>query len=193
MSAALSRTTVHIFGGSFNPPHLAHVLAVCIGKTITPHAHTLVIPAFQHPFAKLLAPFEDRISMCEAAFEWVPDTRISRIEEALGGESRTLRTLTHLQCEHPDWDMRLLIGADILAEAEKWFGWSEIAVLAPPLILGRAGVVLPETTVAPLLPAISSTEIRAAIAGENTDSIHSFLPSAVRTYIEARKLYRKGG
>jgi nicotinate-nucleotide adenylyltransferase len=190
MSNAAPRIAVHIFGGSFNPPHLAHVLGVCLGKCMVPSAKTVVIPAFQHPFAKALAPFEARVQMCKEAFAWVPDTEVSRVEEFLGGESRTLRTLRHLAAENPHWDMRLLVGADILAEAAKWFGWSEIIALAPPLVLGRAGTAATADAPQPLLPAISSTQIRDALASSNPSSAHGYLPPAVRAYIEARNLYR---
>ena len=70
----------------------------------------LVIPTYKHPFAKPLAPYDDRVEMCALAMGWLPRVEVSRVEEELGGESRTLRTLEHLQAAHPDWSMRLAHG-----------------------------------------------------------------------------------
>ena len=59
--------TTAIFGGSFNPPHLAHVLAVTVVRAREEVDRVLVIPTYQHPFAKSLAPYDDRVKMCELA------------------------------------------------------------------------------------------------------------------------------
>jgi nicotinate-nucleotide adenylyltransferase len=176
-----------IFGGSFNPPHVAHTLALCLAKTMIEPARMLVIPTFQHPFSKSLVPFEHRLAMCERAFGWIPDVQVSRVEEELGGESRTLRTLQHFQAQNPSWAMRLLVGADILTESHKWFGWDEIERIAPPLVLGRQGV---STAIAPkpLLPEISSTEIRSKIAAR--EDVSALVAKAVAAYIEQHGFYR---
>ena len=86
---------VAIFGGSFNPPHVAHVLAVTYVLATEDLDEILVVPCFRHPFAKELAPFEDRFAMCELAMAWLPKVTVSRVEQELGGESRTLRTVEH--------------------------------------------------------------------------------------------------
>jgi nicotinate-nucleotide adenylyltransferase len=195
MAVQSDTQVVHIFGGSFNPPHIGHVLAVCLARALHLRAgatvSTLVIPTYQHPFSKSLAPYEARLAMCERAFEWVADTQVSTVERDLGGESRTLRTLKHLKSENPSWQMRLVIGADILNEAEKWFGWSEIEQLAPPLVLGRQGIELGQASArapAPMLPKVSSTEVREALgAGRDASAL---VPRAVLDYIEAHGLYR---
>ncbi len=179
---------VAVFGGSFNPPHIAHLLAVSV--VLATHAidELIVIPTFQHPFAKALAPFEDRVKMCELALGWLPKVTVSRVEETLGGESRTLRTLEHVHAENPSWRLRLVMGADILLEAHKWFGFDRIVKLAPPIVLGRAGI---EVAGAPLaiLPAISSTDIRAKVATGAWDDLTAILPRAVLAHIRERRLY----
>ena len=97
---AASAPLVGIFGGSFNPPHLAHVLAVAVVLSRFEVARILVVPTYRHPFAKALAPYEDRVKMCELAMGFLPRVEVSRVEEELGGESRTLRTLQHLRAQH---------------------------------------------------------------------------------------------
>ena len=179
---------VGVFGGSFNPPHIAHVLACAVVLSTEEVDVLLVVPAFRHPFGKPLEPFDDRVTMCELAVAWMPHVEISRIEEELGGESRTLRTLEHLSKAHPDYALRLVIGADVLADAPRWFGFQAIAELAPPIVLGRAGVHVPHPGPA-LLPDVSSTRVREAIARGDWDEAAKLVPRKVLAHIRARGLY----
>lgn len=179
-----------IFGGSFNPPHLAHVLAVAVVLARFDVARVLVVPTFRHPFAKELAPYEDRVAMCEMAMGFLPRVSISRVEEELGGESRTLRTLEHLHAQHPSWSMRFVMGADLVVESSKWFGFDRIAQLAPPIVLGRVGVAY-EGAPPAVLPAISSTEVRAMIAAERWSDLEDFVPREVLAFVRARRLYAR--
>jgi nicotinate-nucleotide adenylyltransferase len=181
-------STVAVFGGSFNPPHLAHVLAAT--TVLATHAvdELLVVPTYQHPFAKQLASYDERVAMCVAAMAWLPGVVVSRVEEQLGGESKTLRTLTHLKAQHPDWDLRLVMGADLLAEAHKWFRFDEVKRLAPPIVLGRVGFTGEGAPFA-ILPNISSTEVRAKIGEGKWDELASLVPRAVLDHIREKGLY----
>jgi nicotinate-nucleotide adenylyltransferase len=179
---------VAIYGGSFNPPHIAHVLACALVLSIEDVDRLLVVPAFQHPFAKPLAPFDDRIALCELAMGWMPCVEVSRVEEELGGESRTLRTLEHLARSHPEWDLRLVIGADVLVEAPRWFGFGAIERLAPPIVLARAGVSVAGAGPV-VLPEVSSTDVRAAIARGAWDEAAQLVPRSVLAHVRARGLY----
>ena len=179
---------VAFFGGSFNPPHVAHVLAVAYALTTQEIDRVLVVPTFRHPFAKPLAPYADRVEMCERAMAWMPRVEVSRVEEELGGESKTLRTLEHLQAAHPDWSMRLLMGADLLAEAPRWFRFDAIRAIAEPMVLGRCGVEA-DGAPPPILPAISSTDVRTKIAAQAWDELAAYVPREVIAIIRARGLY----
>jgi nicotinate-nucleotide adenylyltransferase len=200
--ASASVTRVAIFGGSFNPPHVGHVLAVVYALSTAPIDEVLVVPVYQHPFAKDLAPFADRLELCRLALGWLPRVTISTVEEELGGESRTLRTVEHLRAAHPECTLRLLVGADVLGDLPKWHRWDRIAELAPPLVLVRNGLqplagqpgvtwvgehggAPPE----PVLPRVSSTEIREALAAGNVDAVRGLVPAAVLDYIMARGLF----
>jgi nicotinate-nucleotide adenylyltransferase len=180
---------VAIFGGSFNPPHVAHVLATAAVLSTYAIARVLVVPTFQHPFAKSLAAYEHRVRMCELAMGWLPGVAVSRVEEELGGESRTLRTVEHLAEAHPDWELRLVVGADILLEAKKWHGFDAIRSIAPLIVLGRSGFD-GTTAPPPLLPEVSSTEVRTRLAGGDYDALATLVPRAVLEYIQAHGLYR---
>lgn len=181
---------VAVFGGSFNPPHVAHALAVVYALSVTPVDRVLVVPVYQHPFAKELAPFEDRLAMCQAAMGWIPHTTISTVERELGGESLTLRMLTRLHGDHPGWKMRLLVGADVLADLPKWHRFDKIAEIAPPIVLGRAGVTT-SSAPEPVLPRVSSSEVREALGRGDVEAVKALLPTKVLAYIEEHGLYRK--
>jgi nicotinate-nucleotide adenylyltransferase len=179
---------VGVFGGSFNPPHMAHLLAVTVALARFELDRVLVVPTFQHPFAKALASYEDRVKMCELGMGWLPRVEISRVEEELGGESRTLRTIEHLRAQHPDWSFRFIMGADLVVESSKWYGFERIMKLAPPIVLGRVGVSY-EGAPPAVLPEISSTEVRARIGEGRWSEAEPFVPRAVLDYARERGLY----
>ncbi|GAC1367655.1 MAG: nicotinate-nucleotide adenylyltransferase [Polyangiales bacterium] len=190
MAPSERRESVAIFGGSFNPPHVAHVLAAAYLLACAPVERVVVVPTFRHPFAKALAPFADRLEMCRLAFADLARVEVSRVEEELGGESLTVRTLEHLSARHPGWSMRLVIGADVVHEMDRWTSPDRVRALAPPLVLGRVGFTVPPALAdAPhVLPAVSSSAIRASLArGEPADVL---LPRRVADYVRARGLYR---
>ena len=187
---------VALYGGSFNPPHVGHVLGVVYALSTAPIDEVVVVPVYRHPFAKNLAPYTERLRMCELAVGWIPHVTISRVEEELGGESLTLRTIEHLVATRPDWSIRLLVGSDVLGDLPKWHRWDRIAELAPPLVLGRAGFDATNAGVtwvgregAEMLPRVSSSEIRSAIASSDVDSVRALVPASVLDHIAAKRLY----
>ena len=185
---------VAIYGGSFNPPHIGHVLAVTYALAAHPIDEVLVVPCFVHPFSKELLPFSDRFAMCQLAMGWLPGVKISRVEADLGGESRTLRTLEVLAEQHPDWSMRFLVGSDILHDAPKWHGFARVCELAPLLVLGRRGVEHKEAP-EPLLPQVSSSEIRELLGQPETEATEArlaeILPSQVLLFLREGALFRR--
>ena len=75
--------TLAIYGGSFDPPHVAHTL-VC-AYVLSAHAvdRVIVVPAAQHAFNKPLSPFPHRLRMCELAMRDLQRTEVSAIEANL--------------------------------------------------------------------------------------------------------------
>lgn len=193
MAAVLSGgKTVAIFGGSFNPPHVAHQLACLYALETQPIDAVWLIPTWRHAFEKQLAPFEDRLEMCRrAAAPLGPRVQVSTVERELAGEhSRTLVTLEALARQHPAHQWRLIIGADILPERGKWYRWEAVERLAPPIVLGRQGYAAPPE-LGPLveLPGISSTVVRARVA--QGEAIDTLVPREVVGYIVERGLYKQ--
>jgi nicotinate-nucleotide adenylyltransferase len=180
---------VAVFGGSFNPPHIAHVLVAAYVLSMEQVDEFLVVPCFIHPFNKPLASFEDRYSMCQLAFGWLPRVSVSRVEQQLGGASRTVRTLEHLASTHGDWALRLVVGADVISEAPRWHGFERIERLAPPIVLGRVGAGEGRSGMPEVFPDISSTKVRTAIGSNQLEQVRPFVPREVLDYALSRNLY----
>ena len=179
---------VAIFGGSFNPPHVAHQMAALYVLETAPVDELWLVPAVRHAFGKALAPFADRLAMCErAAAALGPRARVSAIERELGEESRTLRTIRRLQQDHPGHSFSLVIGADLLGEVPSWLGGAELQRTVPFIVVGRGGF----SAEAPVtLPAVSSRQVRAALAAGQ--DVSALVPRAVLDYISAHNLYKSG-
>lgn len=181
--------TLAVYGGSFDPPHIAHTLVCAYVLSAYTVDGVLVVPAHQHPFDKPLAPFGHRLKMCELALRHLRRVEISPIEAELGGASYTLRTLERLAQQRPGVQLRLVIGSDLLDETAAWHGFDRIRELAPPIVVSRAGS-RHATPDMPALPDISSTEVRRRLqAGLATEGL---LDPEVSAYARAHGLYRGG-
>lgn len=177
---------VGFFGGSFDPPHLAHVWLLSWALSSGELDRVLVMVCYSHPFAKGLSPFDVRLDMARDAFALFGDrVEVSDLERQWGGVSTTLLSLQRLKQTHPEDQLRLVIGSDILGEAEKWTRFDEVTRLAPPLITPRNNHG-PESLWA--LPDISSTWVRQRVTAGL--SIRELVPAAVADRIAKEGLYR---
>lgn len=175
-----------MLGGSFDPPHVAHVLLAVYVLSIGEVDEVLVVPVFEHAFGKRLAPYAERIRMCELAFAGLQRVRVSRVEEDLPRPNRTLATLQRLQQDEPGASFRLVIGSDVLADAAKWHAFDEVQRLAPPLAVTRPGYA----EVGPrLFPDISSTQLRQLFAQGDTAALGKLMPRAALAHALALGLY----
>jgi nicotinate-nucleotide adenylyltransferase len=181
---------VALLGGSFNPPHVAHLMAAYWTLATQDVREVWLLPTYRHAFGKALAPFEDRVRMCELAARTVRGVAVCTAEAELADDplvGKTVRTLEHLVAKHPATRFALVVGTDILRETEKWYRWDRVRELARVIVVGREGH--PEGAGgAPLLPPVSSTEIRARLA--RGEDVSGLVPRLVREYIAERGLYR---
>jgi nicotinate-nucleotide adenylyltransferase len=188
-TARARRKAIALLGGSFNPPHVAHMMAAYWTLATQPVAEVWLLPSWRHPFGKALAPFDDRVRMCELAARGVRGVGVCTAEAELADDplvGKTARTLEHLAGKHPTYDFSLVIGADILPDTAKWYRWDRVRELARIVVVGREGY--PPVAGAPSLPAVSSTEIRARLA--RGEEVAGLVPRAVREYLAERGLYR---
>lgn len=174
-----SPLTIGIFGGSFNPVHRGHV-AIC-EYVLAQHPATelLIVPCFQHAFAKDLAPFADRLAMCELAFGKQARVTISRIEEQLGCVSHTARMLRAVAPQYPGARLALVVGDDIEAELPRW--------QEPDWLRAHCDFwQVPRGAQSPI-PDVSSTQVRDRLRRGHT--IHDLVPPLIEAYVQARRLY----
>jgi nicotinate-nucleotide adenylyltransferase len=186
---AAGRREVGLLGGSFNPPHVAHLMAAYWALATQNLAEVWLTPAYLHPFGKELAPFEDRVRMCELAVAPVRGVHVCRAEAELASDplvGKTSRLLEHLTSKHPTRRFALIIGTDVLRETDKWYRWDRVTELARIVVVGRQGHATNETT-KPLLPAISSTAIRERL--RSGDDVADLVPKRVLEYLQTRALY----
>ena len=185
----MKKPELAIFGGSFDPPHLGHVLLAHYALAVKNVTEVIVAPTYAHAFGKDLTDFDHRMAMAKLAFSELARVRIDPIERQLGGTSRTFRLVEQLALRYPHHDLRLLIGADILLEAEKWQRFEEAKRMAPPIVAGRSGFSHPDLEQgAPCLPEISSSEVRSELL--RGGNVSTRVPAQVLTYIEKHGLYR---
>jgi len=186
---------VAVFGGSFDPPHVAHLLTASYVLATGGFDRLVVVPVYEHAFDKKLAPFEHRVAMCRLCFSGLREVSVSDLEAGLPRPSYTERTLERILADHPDWKLRFVMGSDALADTSKWHDYDRVVRLAPPFVVARRGHERPELGPA-VLPEVSSTRIRELFAGLPGDAtvareLDALVPRSVREYAEAHGLYRE--
>jgi len=179
---------VALFGGSFNPPHVAHQMVALYVLETAPVDEVWFVPAYEHAFGKPLAPYADRLQMCElAAAALRPRVRVSSVEGEIGGRSLTLRTVRRLAELHPEHAFSLVIGSDLQGDVPTWYGADELQRTISFIVVGRAGAA-PAESGAIAMPEVSSTAVRAALAAGK--AVDGLVPRAVLDYILRKGLYK---
>lgn len=184
--------TIAIYGGSFNPPHVGHVLAAAYVLQTAAVDAVWVLPVWRHALDKAISvDFETRLRLCRLGFAVLGDHVAVRDDER-GGSGRTLDLVTALQARYPADRFRLILGSDILAERDRWHRFDDLARLAPPILLRRSGFDVPADCpyeVLPVaLPDVQSSALRALLAAGQP--VAGWLPTAVAHCIAAHGLYR---
>jgi nicotinate-nucleotide adenylyltransferase len=194
-----------VFGGTFDPIHLAHLAVAEAARDAFGLRRVLFIPAAQPPHkpGRDISPVEDRLAMVEAAVEGNPAFEISRLEIERSGPSYTVDTLTAL-CEAAPGDrLALILSAESYSEFGSWHEPRRILDLAALIVAPRVGYAdadpdliarqFPEAraTVAfmdgPRIR-LSASEIRQRAADGR--SVRYLVPDAVAAYIGDHDLYQ---
>ena len=165
------------YGGSFNPPHIAHYLFVAALKAYYPDWEIWVVPTFSHAFNKALMSYELRCAMLEDMFAPLKGVTISQIESQLNqSPSYTIDVVRFLREHQPQREIYLAVGADIVPTLPQWRDYDELQKLAKFLIFPREGCDNSMAIDMPHLPDISSTQLREWMAGERWDLIIPWMP-----------------
>jgi nicotinate-nucleotide adenylyltransferase len=168
----LSVARIAIFGGAFDPPHLAHLFTVTWLLGLPEVDAVWVLPTADHVFGKKMTPFEQRVAWLNSALKPFDSARVAvcTLEAERSGPSRTFDTLEALVAAHPEHHFSLVMGADNLAERDRWHRFDELVQRWPILAVGRSGsegaleasVSAGWCTAGPTMPDVSSTAVRSA-------------------------------
>ena len=195
----MTRERIGVFGGTFDPPHVGHlVVAINVGHALGLDRVLLVVA--NDPWQKAhtaVSPALDRLAMVEAAVAGVPGLEASRLEIDRGGPSYTADTLAALNGAFPAADLYLVLGSDAAAALPTWERVEEVRRLATLVVVTRPGAEAAappagwdhRVVVVPRLD-VSSTDLRARVAdGRPTEYL---LAEPVVRVVRERRLYAAG-
>ncbi|NLF00113.1 MAG: nicotinate-nucleotide adenylyltransferase [Anaerolineales bacterium] len=193
-----------VLGGTFDPPHYAHLALAENSRVQLELDLVLFVPA-GHPPHKLVeppSPVHKRVAMVEAAIADNPAFILSRVDVERPGPHFTVRTLSLIHDEYPQAELFFIIGEDSLAEFHKWRDPAGIVRLARLAVMRRPGWQadverleqgVPEVCGrvswldVPLLD-ISSTELRRRV--RQGLPIRYLVPPSVDACVHTHRLYR---
>jgi nicotinate-nucleotide adenylyltransferase len=192
---------IGIFGGTFNPPHIGHLI---VAERIREEAKldkVIFIPCSSPPhkqeksYLSQIASPEHRFEMVKIAIRNNPFFEVSDIEIKRGGVSYTIDTINQLTKESQTDEFYLLIGADQFKEFHTWKEPYEIVKKAKLIVFNRPNYTIPDTEFSKFAEFITvpNIEISASSIRErvrNGKSIKYLVPAEVEEYIYANGLYR---
>ena len=175
---------IAIFGGSFNPPHLGHVLCAVYAQKMGNVDEVWVMPSADHPYGKDLLSWEARWQLCEAAFAGLDFVKL-RHDELENDGGKTYNLVQHLKKMYPDNTWFLIGGTDVAEDMPNWYHGYELQEMVELIAVPRQGF---DNGSATALPAISSTEIRNRLA--RGMAIDDLVPLAVERLIAEQQFYQ---
>lgn len=198
---------VGVFGGTFDPPHLGHLILAELARDQGRLDEVWFVPAPRPPQkdSQTITRFEVRVEMLSLALAGNAAFRIDEVEKERAGPSYTIDTLEELHRRHPGHEFALIIGGDALIDLPGWRNPRRIVELAQLLVMSRPGVdaigeeelrnrlggdgarLRVEMIEAPQI-SIASRDLRRRVSQGR--SIRYLVPRAVEVFIQDRRLYR---
>jgi len=194
---------VGILGGTFNPPHVAHLVCAQEAGSQLGLDRVVLMPVHTPPHKEAVGDpgAEVRLAMCRAAAEGDPALEVSRLELDRGGPSWTVDTLRALQASAPDVELTFIVGADQAQGLPTWREPAAILELAVLAVAERQGVAREDVRgrLDGLVPPgrlaffdmpridVSSSDLRRRVAAARP--IRHLVPDAVAALIAERGLY----
>lgn len=192
-----------ILGGTFNPPHLGHLLCADAALDQLGLERVLLVPVCSPPHKAITADPgpEVRLRLCELAAAGDDRLGVSDLEVGRGGTSYTVDTLRRLALDAPEERLTLIVGGDVAQGLESWRDPRDVLSLARLAVAEREGVRRADVLerLRSLEAAermdfldvvrfdVSSSAIRRRVAAGR--SIRHLVPEGVRVEIEAAGLY----
>ena len=190
---------IGVFGGTFDPPHIGHLLLAADASESLSLDLLIFVPAGAQPLkvdTPPLASGADRLEMVRLAVSGAPKYAVDDAEISREGLSYTVDTLEHLAGRYKGAELFFLLGQDALASFRQWRKPERILELSTLAVMMRSAARdVGEWSKAERLIMlstrrvdVSSTEIRERLRAKK--SIRGFVPESVERFIEARGLYR---
>lgn len=188
------KKSIGIYGGTFNPPHIAHLVAAQQVLDQLGLDEIWVMPDNIPPHVdkKETISAIDRIEMVRLAIEDNPKFKLDLTDINRGGISYTYETMKLITSANPDVDFYFIIGGDMVEYLPKWYKIDELINLVKFVGVCRPGYEkaskYPVIWVNSPELAISSTDIRKKV--KSNQSIKYLVPKKVEEYIQKEGLYR---
>lgn len=183
---------VGILGGTFDPPHLGHLMIAEEAREKLELEEVWFIPSFTPPHkADLGTTADDRMKMVNCAISNNPFFKLNTIEIDRTGKSYTIDTIKRLKEMHPDHNFYFIIGADMVEYLPKWYQIEELVNLVQFVGVKRAGSTLDTNypVIIVDIPSvdISSTDLRQRV--KLNQQITYLTTERVQAYIKENHLY----
>lgn len=195
----MSATRIGLFGGTFDPPHIGHLVAAHQVREQRGFDEVWLVVA-NHPWQKdgsrVISPAEQRLAWTRSTVEGVEGLVASDIELEMGGSSYTIDTVVELRRRRPEAEFSIVVGADAAAGLDTWHRADELARLVSVIVVNRPGdhAAPPSgwTTEFVPIPAldISSSELRSMVAEGR--SVRFLVNDEVIASLDASGAYRQG-
>jgi nicotinate-nucleotide adenylyltransferase len=187
---------IGIFGGSFDPVHIGHLLVAWAAREETGLDRMIFVPASLSPFKRDQPPTESgvRLRMLRLALAGLDWCSVSEMEIRRGGVSYAVDTLRELARQHPGAELFYLIGEDNVPKLAEWRESESLMKLARFLVIPRPGTMASQGEGDPRLDRlrgwpiqISSSEIRRRV--RDGLPIGHLVPAGVAEAIHNNRLY----
>jgi nicotinate-nucleotide adenylyltransferase len=197
---------IGIFGGTFDPVHLGHLIMAEQSREQALLDEVWFVPSARppHKLDRPVTPFDRRAEMLQLAVAGHKSFRVETLERDRPGPSYTADTLADLHAREPEAELFLILGADSLVDLPRWYEPRRVAELATLLVLARPGWdvwpsaqlaealgveegrVRLQRVISPLIE-ISSRDLRGRAAAGR--SLRYLVPRAVEVYVREKRLY----
>lgn len=189
------RVKVGVLGGTFNPPHLGHLIMAEQVKSQLDLDRIFFMPTAEPPHSsvsKQTIAAEKRVEMIELAIKDNPDFELERYEVDRGGKNYTYDTMKALISLYPTVDFYFIIGGDMIVDLPSWHRIDELIELVQFVGVNRPGYQAetdyPIIMVDIPMVDLSSTTIRKKVA--LNCSVKYLVPEEVAHYIAVEGLYQ---
>ena len=194
---------IGVFGGTFDPPHVGHLILAADAVEALRLDKLVFVPARAQPLKverPAVASANERLEMVRLAIGDDPRYSVDDTEISREGLSFTVDTLEGVSARNPGAQLFLLLGEDSLSTFDRWKNPARIRELATLAVMHRArpgegtGRSRPSSkrkgveTLSTRQVDVSSTEIRQRL--KDGQSVKGFVPESVEKFIASRRLYQ---